>query len=74
MFKDQIELIDWTERDYEEVLIERVKNRHDHKRHIRLAVDFQPTPRRLQRIRKLLEKVSDFGQFFVVTCPRKRFS
>ncbi|TPP62560.1 hypothetical protein FGIG_05201 [Fasciola gigantica] len=56
MFKDQIELVDWNEHDYEEVLIERVKNKHDRKRHIRLVVDFQPTPRRLQRIRQLLEK------------------
>ncbi|VDP88213.1 unnamed protein product [Echinostoma caproni] len=56
MNKDQIQLVDWNERDYEEELLERVKSKYNPERRIRLAIDFQPTPRRMLRIRQLLEQ------------------
>ncbi|VDN11111.1 unnamed protein product [Dibothriocephalus latus] len=48
-------IVEWDESVYEEYLIERVKTSSDHFS-ISLAIDFSPTLRRIERIRKLLEK------------------
>uniref|UniRef100_A0A0X3PHU1 Uncharacterized protein n=2 Tax=Schistocephalus solidus TaxID=70667 RepID=A0A0X3PHU1_SCHSO len=48
-------MVEWDESVYEEYLIERVKTRND-QFSISLAIDFSPTLRRIERIRKLLEK------------------
>ncbi|TNN16353.1 hypothetical protein EWB00_000471 [Schistosoma japonicum] len=53
--KTKIHLVNWDETDYEEMLIERVRPRSDNFT-IPLVIEFQPTIRRMKRIRELLEK------------------
>ncbi|CAH8538676.1 unnamed protein product [Schistosoma intercalatum] len=53
--KIKIHLVNWDETDYEEMLIERVRPRSDNFV-IPLVIEFQPTIRRMKRIRELLEK------------------
>nr|VZI20201.1 unnamed protein product [Spirometra erinaceieuropaei] len=48
-------MVEWDESVYEEYLIERVKTSTD-QFSISLAIDFSPTLRRIERIRKLLDK------------------
>ncbi|KAF7256081.1 hypothetical protein EG68_06608 [Paragonimus skrjabini miyazakii] len=53
--KVQLQIIDWNESAYEGQLIERVRtSRHGYR--ITLAIDYEPTPRRLSRIQALLER------------------
>ncbi|VDQ12513.1 unnamed protein product [Trichobilharzia regenti] len=54
--KIKIHLVNWDETDYEEMLIERIRPRSDDFI-IPLVIEFQPTIRRMKRIRELLEKV-----------------
>lgn len=51
----KLNIVDWHEAAYEEILIERVKPPRDDVA-IVLAIDFTPTLRRLGRIRQLLDK------------------
>ncbi|CAI2728120.1 unnamed protein product [Schistosoma spindalis] len=53
--KIKIHLVNWDETDYEEMLIERVRPRSDNFA-IPLVIEFQPTIRRMKRIRELLDK------------------
>nr|CAH8846354.1 unnamed protein product [Trichobilharzia regenti] len=53
--KIKIHLVNWDETDYEEMLIERIRPRSDDFI-IPLVIEFQPTIRRMKRIRELLEK------------------
>ncbi|OON18891.1 hypothetical protein X801_05250, partial [Opisthorchis viverrini] len=53
--KEDIRIVNWNESAYEEELIERIRSpRQSYV--VTLAIDFQPTPRRLRRIRAILEK------------------
>lgn len=50
-------IVDWSEREYDEILVQNVRAKSD-QFIIHLVIEFQPTLRRLKRVRKLLEKVS----------------
>ncbi|TGZ69008.1 hypothetical protein CRM22_003979 [Opisthorchis felineus] len=53
--KEDIRIVNWNESAYEEELIERIRSPRQSYA-VTLAIDFQPTPRRLRRIRAILEK------------------